>query len=72
MPSVHYRKVYDEITGIHLAYGNGCRHHDDCFTCPYPPDGCKYDYSRGMSRKRIQKLFGEASCGKYTHAKTAG
>lgn len=26
--------VYPRFTE-HLTYGNGCRHHDDCFTCPF-------------------------------------
>ena len=25
-----------------LLHGNGCHYHADCFTCPFPPDKCKY------------------------------
>lgn len=42
-----------------LLYGNGCHRHPDCFTCPFPPDDCHYDYTefvnlRGRERESIE------------------
>jgi len=36
-----------------LPYGNGCKHHPDCFSCPFDDciDGMIYDSKRIMCQK---------------------
>ncbi len=38
-PGHHQRKFNDR--GIYYMDGIGCRRHDNCFTCPFPPN-CKF------------------------------
>lgn len=33
----------DPATGLYLSHGNGCKYHNNCFTCPIPPDKCHWN-----------------------------
>jgi hypothetical protein len=32
--------------GVKYHTGTGCPSHSDCFTCPFPPDSCRYDQGK--------------------------
>jgi len=40
--SAHHIPKLDPTTGLRLYHGNGCQYYPDCFTCPFPPDKCRY------------------------------
>jgi len=39
---VHHLPKPDPVTGLMLYHGNGCSSYPNCFTCPFPPDKCRY------------------------------
>ncbi len=39
--------------GRGILANNGCHDFPDCFTCPFPPDACHFDYERERQRLKI-------------------
>lgn len=63
----HQLAPLDLATGKRLVYGNGCHAWDNCFTCPFPGDKCKFGQSgwknllkRGDNIKEKRTAFSQA------------
>ena len=50
-----------KTSGIALRYGNGCKQHPNCFTCPFPD--CRFyingHNSQPMNHGYLQQFLGE-------------